>query len=357
MRTSLIVVGACLCAISALAALDRDVPDAARREIARRGYLVQKVSEDLGEGEADALAEAFAVPADDSHKFALTILYGAYRNAQLDALKRDLLGSKELEPWVHCKDRGRGSYDVESTVESHLHCRFDQHKSPFIPEHWAGLKVLGYPTLILQPPRNGDWGEPATVINQKTGYEGDPAKLAQWLRASVGKYALAYSRKPEYHAARANLVHHEGHRDDRGDVERDKIPPPFPVPAKDLPVGPSPPSPFPPDLVPVTAEVLTSEQIKKIVPEADAAFVLAQLDAKVTTAAEVVNAWAAKALRDKLADLERRLEDRKPKSDPPDHPVLNWLVGSGILALLVHIALNYFGIYTKSPSVPPAQVR
>src|ERR1044071_474858 len=87
-------------------ALDKDVPDKARREIERRGYLVQKIDDQISDVAADALAEAFAIPADDSHKFTLTILYGAYRNSQLDKLKQDLLSAKELEPWVRCKDRG-----------------------------------------------------------------------------------------------------------------------------------------------------------------------------------------------------------------------------------------------------------
>jgi hypothetical protein len=276
----------CLIVVTATisAAQEKDVPDAARREIERRGYLVQKIDGQVGDGPADTLAEALAIPADDSHKFTLTILYGAHRNSQLDKLKEHLLSAKALEPWVRCKDRGKGSYDVASTSESHLHCRFDHHKSPFVPEQWSGIKVVDYPTLLLQPPRCGQWGPPDTVINQRTGYDGDPAKLAEWIRASIGKYALAYSRKPEYRAVRASLIAN-------GHEQTSRYPAPFPVQPKELPVGADPLSPFPPDLVPVEPQ-------------------------------------------------------------PARFLVLNWLIGSGVLALVLHMALSYFGTYAKTTPTP-----
>jgi hypothetical protein len=269
-----------------VSAQDKDVPDAARREIERRGYLVQKIDGQIGDSTADVLAEVLAVPEDDSHKFTLTILYGAHRNAQLDRLKEHLLSAKELQPWVRCKDRGKGSYDVASTSESHLHCRFDQHKSPFVPEQWSGIKVVDYPTLLLQPSRNGQWGPPETVINQRTGYDGDPARLAEWIKGSIGKYVLAYSRTPEYQAARTDAK--QGHAEQ---PEAGRYPAPFPVPPKELPRGAEPAFPFPPDLVPVEPE-------------------------------------------------------------PVRFPILNWLIGSGVLVLLLHMALSYFGAYAKTTPTP-----
>jgi hypothetical protein len=325
-----------LCVASGAFAADRDVPDAARREISRRGYLVQKIETEIDESAADALAQAFALPDDDSHKFTLTILYGAFRNRQLDNLKRDLLTAKELEPWVRCKDRGRGSYNVESSSESHLHCRFDQHQNPFLPEQWAGIKVLDYPTLLLQPPRSGQWGPPSTVINQRTGYDGDPAKLAEWIRASIGKYALAWSRQKQA----VNI----GHGDDSAAAVR--YPAPFSVPPQELPAGNDPPSPFPPDLAPMIAEPLTAEQIKKIVPEADDAFVTSQVNAKVTSAAEILSAWSVRQVQSQL----QKLVDKPPPADP--HPLLNWLIGSGVLMLAAHMALSYFGVYSKTTPTP-----
>lgn len=274
-------------AAASVAAQEKDVPDAARREIERRGYLVQKIDGQIGDDTADVLAEALAVPPDDSHKFTLTILYGAHRNSQLDKLKADLLSAKELEPWVRCRDRGKGSYDVASTSESHLHCRFDQHKNPLVPEQWSGIKVVDYPTLLLQPPRSGQWGPPDTVINQRTGYDGDPARLAEWMRASIGKYTLAYAQTPEYHAARASRAA-AGHEQP---AAAGRYPAPFPVPPQELPAGAEPASPFPPDLVPV-------------------------------------------------------------EPPPARFPIVNWLIGSGVLALLLHMALSYFGAYAKTTPTP-----
>src|SRR4051812_47067286 len=122
MKTLMVSVVGLLHVAAIAGAQEKDVPDAARREIERRGYLVQKIDGQISDSTADALAAALAVPEDDSHKFTLTILHGAHRNSQLDKLKEHLLSAKELEPWVRCKDRGKGSYDVASTSESHLHC-------------------------------------------------------------------------------------------------------------------------------------------------------------------------------------------------------------------------------------------
>lgn len=285
MKLQVITVVGLFLAASVVGAQEKDVPDQARREIERRGYLVQKIDDQVGAAPADVLAEALGIPPDDSHKFTLTILYGGYRNAQLDKLKEHVLTAKELEPWVRCRDRGKGSYDVASTGESHLHCRFDQHKNPFLPDHWSGIKVVGYPTLLLQPPRNGQWGSPATVINQRTGYDGDPAKLAEWIRASIAKYALAYAQKPEYHAARSRNGHQEAKQ------TAGRYPAPFSVPPRELPAGSDPSSPFPPDLVPIEPE-------------------------------------------------------------PAQYPVLNWLIASGVLVLLLHMALSYFGAYARSTPTP-----
>jgi len=33
-------------------------------------------------------------------------------------------------------------------------------------------------------------------------------------------------------------------------------------------------------------------------------------------------------------------------------PVLNWLIGSGVLVLVLHIALSYFGAYAKTTPTP-----
>lgn len=284
MKVQVMSIVGLLVAGTLLSAQDKDVPDAARREIERRGYLVQTIDSQIGDSPSDVLAEVLAVPEDDSDKFTLTILYGVHRNSQLDRLKEHLLSAKQLEPWVRCRDRGKGSYDVASTSESHLHCRFDQHKNPFVPKQWSGIKVADYPTLLLQPPRSGQWGPPDTVINQRTGYDGNAAKLAEWIRASIGKYVLAYSRKPEYQTAKASTAVH-------GHEQSARYPAPFPVPPKELPQGADPASPFPPDLVPVEPE-------------------------------------------------------------PARFPIVNWLIGSGVLALLLHMVLSYFGAYAKTTPTP-----
>jgi hypothetical protein len=251
-------------------AADKDVPDYAKQEIARRGYLVQKVDGEI-HGE-DVLAEALALPADDSGKFSLTIVYGANKTPMLDKLKADLLANTgNLGNWANVKDLNRGSYDVESTATSHLHVTFTQAKSPFKAD-WSHIKE--FPTFVLQSPRNGSFGTPGTVINQHGGYHGAD-ELAKWIEASIRKYVSAVEV--------------------RGHAQRTV---PFEVLPKELPIG-ADPSVFPPDLVPTSPKSLTLDEIKEAcAPDVPSdAFILAQLQAKPTSKDQVKMAWMMEKMK------------------------------------------------------------
>lgn len=301
-----------IAALSAPPSADKDVPDYAKQEIARRGYLVQQVDNEI-RGE-DLLADALALPADDSGKFTLTIVYGANKTPMLDKLKADLLSNNgKLGSWANVKDLARGSYDVESTPTSHLHVTFTQSKSPF-KDDWAHIKE--YPTFVLQTPRNGMFGTPGTVINQHSGYQ-SADELALWIELSLKKYVKAVDQR--------------GHNRDA----------PFAVLPKSLPIGADPPV-FPPDLVPTTPPALTLEQIKAacapdVPPDA---FLLAQLGAKPTSVDSVKMAW-----------MMEKMKTPAPSQFPIITILLSLLAGAGgtgILLILLKVGSGLFTGYSKT---------
>jgi hypothetical protein len=61
---------------------------------------------------------------------------------------------------------------------------------------FEGIKVTSYPTVIVQPPRNGKYGDPKTVVYQG-GYGGDPEKLARQITDAVRRYVSRVESAPD----------------------------------------------------------------------------------------------------------------------------------------------------------------
>ena len=61
---------------------------------------------------------------------------------------------------------------------------------------WKQIKIEGYPTVLIQPPINGQYGDPATVVFQQTGYDGDAEKLSNRMTVATRRYvdSLAHRR-------------------------------------------------------------------------------------------------------------------------------------------------------------------
>ena len=162
----------------------RDVPDIAVREIQRRGDLVQRVGGGHQSDTLTAFAEAMRPPADDSHKWFISVL--TTKNCRYcDNLKRDFATSDHLKPFV----------DVDDHTQSWAH--FNVYSSDDATQAWRfkDIKVTGYPTILVQPPRSGRFGDPKAVVLQKTGYDGDPKKLAETIRGGISTYLRTYVRQ------------------------------------------------------------------------------------------------------------------------------------------------------------------
>jgi hypothetical protein len=345
----------------------RGLPDSARKEIVRRGYMVQVVSDDISDDGMDRMAAAAGeTPADDSDKFNLTVLYGKFKNEQLDKLKADLLNAdaKNLGAWVECKNRAQGTYDVYSTDASHLHVRFEQVPNVADPDKWKGHDK--FPTIVFQTPWSGKFGKPGLVIDFKVGYDGKPEALAEWLAVTLKKFSESPSSRAtkEYLALKEKHLGHRAfyagaHDDIGGGNIAAGYKAPFEATQKTLPVGENVPSPFPPSYAPNDPKPLTLDQLKAIVPDATPDFLLAQLTAKVSSADQVKLAWMMKQLQDAKKPVETPVVNPTPDKPVPkeepvpvSHPILDWLVASGVLTLLLHIALSYFGVYPKAKVGP-----
>lgn len=164
----------------------RDVPSFARDEIKRRGDFVERINT---EGELVGQspdARPLAPPADDSHKWFITLVTQP-GCTPCDRLKHDFARNPNLSPFV----------DVENHKRSWAH--YNVYSSADLTQQWRfkSLRLSAFPTLIIQPPRDGSYGDPKTVVVQITGYDGDAARMALRIRNAILAYAQAHNQRRE----------------------------------------------------------------------------------------------------------------------------------------------------------------
>lgn len=210
---------------SSAAAQSIDVPEMASHEIARRGDFVEPIGPGYGSDLQSTIAEALSPPADDSHKWFITVI--STRNCTYcEKLKQDFANSPHLRPFVNAQDH------KQSWAHYNVYSAQDQTQA----WRWRGIKLGGFPTLIIQPPRDGRYGDPKTVVLQKTGYDGNAKKLAGELRAGIVRYLQ--TRTPRRGVGDQQPPQTTG----------DGYTPPFAVPPRPQPVpfAPNNPLDFPP---------------------------------------------------------------------------------------------------------------
>lgn len=142
-------------------------------EAYRRGDCVVVTGEGPRASEEEAYLIAMAPPPADDHMWYTTV-FGSPKDAATQKLLQDLKSHPELAVFVVAPDQGMAwshlnVYDVTDATQKH---RIDKYKFDRIP------------TLVIQPPRNGMWGNPRVVVGQAS-YDGDPKKLAAWMRTTI----------------------------------------------------------------------------------------------------------------------------------------------------------------------------
>jgi hypothetical protein len=157
---------------------DKDVPWKAQAEIARRGAMVERVDgiQDANDPLA-AISAALEPPADDSHKWYFTLV--TTRNCQwCDQARRDFEQDPKLQGWANTKDY----------TKSWAHWQVIQIEDESQAWRWKDFKPTTFPALIVQPPSNGSWGDPHTVVYVKQGYI-KPDELDAGIRKAIQLYA------------------------------------------------------------------------------------------------------------------------------------------------------------------------
>lgn len=289
------------------------LPDIVRDEIIRRGDVV----ENLGQVQTDSpqayVFAALAPPPDDSHKWYISVI--TTENCPwCELLKKHFAEVEDLRAWVN----------VENQAESWAHYNVYRQEDRTQDWRWKNLRIRGYPTLILQPPRNREWGDPAAVVMQKTGYDGNARSLSAAMRKAIETYVRALQTRGELDPSAITQIYdapyerykRQAHQqasttDEEPAIERGAGQPPFPVPAVPTdPRLPNPsvplpdiPGPLDPDRKPVgpsgpdadDGERATFDELLRVLPDADPSWITRQLQRGVTLA-EAQAAWQSRQL-------------------------------------------------------------
>lgn len=160
------------------------------------------------------------IPVNDSGKWHISVI-GTQGCAPCATLKRDWATSPELLAFAVPNDPGKswGHYVYYDAGDESQSWRF------------ASIRIVGYPTVIVQPPRDGSRGEPDTVVFQRV-YDGRPKALAKEMSAAIRKYCEKQPKRVYYPPYDASA------------------PPPIQPPPKIDPVGPGPIGPVNPEQIP-----------------------------------------------------------------------------------------------------------
>jgi hypothetical protein len=160
-----------------LAALVAAAPvEVDQAEILRLGDLVQHVGAGPRSAEADRTIEALAPPASDADKWFISVVTtrGCAACAQL---ARDWT----RDPWL------LALADPRDPARSWAHYNTYLHEDRSQAFRFENVRLTAFPTVLVQPPRSGKFGDPRTVVYQGV-YGGDPKQLAQAITTAIRRY-------------------------------------------------------------------------------------------------------------------------------------------------------------------------
>lgn len=215
-------------------------PEVDQAEVLRLGNMVQVVGDGArASAETDSYVEALGPPASDADKWFISVV--SMRGcAGCERLKKDWGTS----PWLLALANPADA--KQSWAHYTVYDKDDR------SQQWrlANIQVTTYPTILVQPPRSGKYGDGSTVVYQGV-YGGDPEKLAREITQAIRQYVSKLQSRP---------VAVEGETGQVGvDPPWQPVPkvdpwqpspqPVFPSPAND-PTIPPPPAPAAPTVVP-----------------------------------------------------------------------------------------------------------
>jgi hypothetical protein len=172
---ALVVVMSCLWTATALA----QPVEVDQAEVLRMGDLVQHIDGIRSDG-ADGFVEAMAPPATDADKWHISVL-SMQGCPACQKLKTEWTTNAWLLALANPND------PKQSWAHYNVYLREDRSQA----FRFENLKVTTYPTIIVQPPRSGRYGDARTVVFQ-AAYGGDPERLARDITTAIRRYVAKF---------------------------------------------------------------------------------------------------------------------------------------------------------------------
>lgn len=167
-------------------------PEVNTDAVLRLGNMVQHVN-GIGNDPTDLFVEAMGPPASDADKWFISVL-----SMQGCPACQKLKNDWATDPWL------LALADPNDPANSWAHYNVYYREDESQAFRFERLNVTAFPTIVVQPPRNGRYGEPKTVVFQGT-YGGDPKELARQITTAIRKYVTKFESSrpavaPQYRA-------------------------------------------------------------------------------------------------------------------------------------------------------------
>lgn len=144
-------------------------------EVLRLGNSVQYVDGRIAAGADEELA-ALGPPASDADKWFISLV-----TTQGCAACERLKQAWRSDPWLLALAHPE---DPKSSWAHYNEYLYEDQSQAF---RWQDIQIAAFPTVLVQPPRSGRYGDPATVVFQDT-YRGDPRALAERITRAIRRY-------------------------------------------------------------------------------------------------------------------------------------------------------------------------
>ena len=266
-----------------------DVPPIAQHEIARRGSHVEQT----GTIRSGLMAAALSPPADDSAKWFVTLIVRPGDRSSATMLST-IANDPAMKPWVDAREPSK------STTHYQVRSIDDPTQADWLESLRPALARSGVPLVVLQPPKNGQFGPSSTVVKIISGVlSGDD--LSKKLREGV----IAYIQELQPRGISQSVMTSSA--------------PPFAVPPQAQPQAPQVPFEFPPAPTPVQPAVNPTQPAADQPPSRLAVLVIGAAVFLVGWIAARVKTFAGAKLN-AITTAIQDLNDLKKNASAPKSP-------------------------------------
>ena len=159
-----------------------DKPQVDRDSVLRMGNSVQIIDGTYRSDNDFLFGQVMGPPPDDNGKWFISVVAKRDDAASLK-LKADWSSSPDLMALA------RPNLNEQKESWSHFNWYLSDDKSQSF--RFEKLQIANHPTVLVQPPRNGQYGDPKTIVYQGV-YQGDPKKQADAIRNSIRRYLTKF---------------------------------------------------------------------------------------------------------------------------------------------------------------------